>query len=62
MQPEYKRVKILMPHCPKCNEQLKGNNSYDRPWSCKCGVWRAQQVHPWNFKYEIIKDNIKKYE
>ncbi len=30
-----------MPHCPKCGEQLSGNNSYVSPWTCACGVWRA---------------------
>ena len=39
MKPVYKRVKMLMPHCPKCGEQLAGNNSIANPWVCECGIW-----------------------
>lgn len=28
-----------MPHCPKCKEQLKGNNSFISPYECSCGTW-----------------------
>ena len=40
-QPTYKRVKMLMPHCPICKEQLKGNNSGISPWECSCGIWES---------------------
>ena len=28
----YKKVKVLMPHCPFCKEQLKGNGSDFSPF------------------------------
>ena len=42
MQPIYKRIKITVPHCPKCNEELTGNNSMILPYQCKCGVWETR--------------------
>ena len=36
---EYKFVKVLMPHCTKCKEQLQGNGSMITPYECKCGEW-----------------------
>ena len=39
LQPVYKRIKVLAPHCPKCGEQLHGNNSIAMPWWCSCGEW-----------------------
>ncbi|QGH73348.1 MAG: zinc-ribbon protein [Siphoviridae sp. cttb18] len=40
-QPVYKRVKMLMPHCPVCKEQLSGNNSMVSPYRCSCGEWES---------------------
>lgn len=37
---EYKQVKMLMPHCNECGEQLKGNNSMNTPYWCSCGTWK----------------------
>lgn len=48
----YKRVKVSMPHCPVCKEQLSGNNSYALPYVCKCGTWVSSWEMP--FEYEVI--------
>ena len=37
----YKRVKMMMPHCPECKEQLTGNNSSILPYTCSCGEWES---------------------
>ena len=42
MKPDYKRVKVLRPHCPKCKEILSGNNSMALPYECSCGVWEIE--------------------
>lgn len=55
MHPEYKKVKILMPHCPECKEQLKGNNSIANPWHCSCGYWDAIIYPLFKGEYKIIK-------
>ncbi len=39
MKIKYKKVKIAMPHCGDCGEQLSGNNSIAFPYKCKCGEW-----------------------
>lgn len=39
MFPVYKRVKISMPHCPKCGIMLRGNNNTIDPYKCDCGIW-----------------------
>ena len=41
---EYKYVKILVPFCKRCQEQLRGDNSISRPYKCKCGTWRHERV------------------
>lgn len=51
MKPIYKQVKIPMPHCPDCGEQLSGNNSIGMPWICACGTWEAEPKYPWNGEY-----------
>lgn len=57
MIPIYKKVKIAMPHCPKCGEQLSGDNNYYRPWNCKCGEWEAELEYPPTGEYNVkIKD------
>jgi len=43
MIPVYKIVKVRMPYCPTCGEQLRGDNSYINPYVCKCGTWN----HDW---------------
>jgi len=43
MDPTYKKVKIRKPHCPVCKEMLTGNNSFIRPYKCKCGVWEMDE-------------------
>jgi hypothetical protein len=41
---------IFKPFCPKCEEELKGENSYVLPYRCSCGRWE------WNGRdYDIIK-------
>lgn len=54
MHPEYKKVKISMAHCPKCKEQLMGNNSIANPWLCSCGWWKPIE-YPFKGEYQIIK-------
>jgi glutaredoxin len=41
-QPKYKRVKMVMPHCPVCGEMLQGNNSISMPYKCSCGEWEGE--------------------
>jgi hypothetical protein len=40
LQPVYKKVSVVMPHCPICGVQLQGNNSTILPYKCKCGEWK----------------------
>lgn len=54
LYPKYKRVKLHMPHCPKCGEQLQGNNSMVSPWRCSCGVWKCNGYDD-PFSYHIEK-------
>lgn len=44
MRPTYKRIKVDMPHCPKCGEQLKGVNSSMFPYKCSCGIWKQNYM------------------
>jgi ribosomal protein L37AE/L43A len=55
MQPIYKQVKALAPHCPQCKRHLSGNNSSINPWPCECGVWIAEPKYPFTGNYQIIK-------
>lgn len=48
-----------MPYCPVCKQQLGGDNSYSRPYMCKCGVWTANK-YPFDGEYEIISLTKKK--
>jgi len=52
--PKFKKVKMLMPHCPICKEILKGNNSMINPYSCSCGEWRFRVDSCGEGKYKII--------
>jgi tRNA(Ile2) C34 agmatinyltransferase TiaS len=52
MIPTYHRKSILVPHCPQCGEQLRGNGSVAVPYECKCGIWE--------FDFEISKYKITK--
>lgn len=54
--PIYKKVKRLMPHCPKCGEMLGGNNSIMIPWHCKCGDWGYKTKDETLGEYEIINN------
>lgn len=56
LKPEYKQIKMSVPHCPICQEQLSGNNSLFSPWRCSCGVWKPLQDNPFNFE---IKNDQK---
>jgi hypothetical protein len=51
--PKYKKVKVLMPHCHICKEQLTGNNSIVSPWKCSCGTWKYNIV---TFEYDVAKE------
>lgn len=51
----YKRVKISMPHCNVCGEQLSGNNSQADPYICSCGVWE-QTWGTLEFKLKVVKE------
>lgn len=53
MRPKYKKVKVSLPHCPKCGERLLGNNSIVSPYHCSCGVWKNTFENP--LEYKIIK-------
>jgi hypothetical protein len=53
-QPVWKKVKVLMPHCPFCGEQLRGNNSRILPYRCACGEWENDFLNPSYFR---IKTN-----
>lgn len=35
----YKRIKVAMPHCNVCGEELRGYNSLEFPYECSCGTW-----------------------
>lgn len=50
-RPVYKQVKVTMPHCPVCKEQLGGNGSGILPFSCSCGEWEID----WTTGYFKIK-------
>lgn len=56
----YKRVKMMMPHCSQCGEQLLGDGSFILPYQCQCGTWEMRRF-PWDGEYEIIP-TIKKGE
>lgn len=57
MRPIWKRVKTLAPHCPKCGEQLQGENSIMLPWKCSCGEWQPV-LFPFDGNYKI-KEKIE---
>lgn len=59
IRPEYKKVEVFAEFCPKCKEQLKGNNSYAFPWECSCGVWHHEWTDPIGW-YSVIPCNKKK--
>ncbi|HEC66396.1 MAG TPA: hypothetical protein ENI23_14005 [bacterium] len=42
----YKKVKVAMPHCNVCEEQLRGNGSLMRPHNCSCGEWKTDWLKP----------------
>lgn len=50
IRPVYKRVKVMAAFCPKCNQELRGDNNISMPWWCDCGVWKVNWV---TGKYEI---------
>lgn len=49
--PTYKKVKVAMPHCPRCGEQLRGNGSMVLPYRCDCGTW--------DYSYSLSSYEIK---
>jgi hypothetical protein len=49
MKVEYKRVKVLMPFCSVCKEQLSGDNSIILPYKCFCGEWQSTWENPHYF-------------
>lgn len=58
MQVEYKRKKVTVwqPCCPKCKEELQGNNSIVQPYQCSCGIW---QYDWYKQEFYIIPVNLK---
>jgi ribosomal protein S27AE len=55
MYPKYKKIKMLMPHCPQCGEVLSGDNSGISPWRCSCGEWHNSWSEPLDYKITPIK-------
>lgn len=53
MKLKYRRVKMLVPYCPECNQNLSGNNSVIFPYKCDCGELHNSFENP--FEYEIVK-------
>lgn len=54
MNPVYKTIKTVWPHCPVCREALSGDESMMRPWRCKCGRWELVQKENGEYDYKII--------
>lgn len=59
MRYEYKKVKIAMPHCPKCKEMLSGDGSGYAPYQCSCGVWESNWSNPGEYEVKKIKPDQK---
>lgn len=53
MNIEYKKIKVSVPHCPVCKEELGGNGSLILPYKCSCGTWYSNWTDPGN--YEVKK-------
>jgi tRNA(Ile2) C34 agmatinyltransferase TiaS len=49
----YKKVKVVLPHCPVCKEQLRGNGSMVLPYRCACGILRYNHTTE---EYEVEKE------
>lgn len=54
----YKKVSVVMPHCPVCHEQLSGNGSGVLPYKCSCGEWEfvanmTSEITPVYYKIKI---------
>ena len=62
MRPVYKKIKVVKEHCPKCGEELSGNNSFVSPWECSCGVWEAEQKWPFRGEYIIKPNPLKNHD
>lgn len=42
---------VWQPYCPKCKEDLQGNNSVVLPYICSCGTW----VYSWmKQEFEVV--------
>ncbi len=50
MKLKYKKIRVSVPFCPICDEQLQGSNSLAFPYKCKCGIWKRDMnnVTEWN--------------
>ena len=53
---KYKLVKVLVPHCPECDEELIGDNSGRSPYECSCGIWESDHRTPTKFKIKPLKE------
>lgn len=51
MRVTYKRIKVAMPHCGDCQEELQGNNSLLMPYKCRCGEWKSKS---WDEPFEFV--------
>lgn len=50
----YKRVRVAVPHCNVCDEQLGGNGGIAQPYKCSCGVWKFKwEVGSFTHRYDI---------
>jgi hypothetical protein len=52
-RPKYVQTKVMIEHCPICNERLQGNNSIAFPWMCACGTWESEYRTTGGFTYRI---------
>ena len=57
----YKKVNVIMPHCPICKSMLGGNGSFLLPYYCECGEWKLKDINNFKGEYEII-NKYKKYK
>lgn len=58
MKPIYKKITVVVEHCPVCNKKLTGNGSVTFPWQCDCGKWEAVPKYPWDGEFQIIKEYL----
>jgi hypothetical protein len=61
MRIDYRKIKTYAPFCGECGEQLSGNNSLARPYSCSCGEWESVSwENPFEYKLKINGEELRK--